>query len=378
MEQIKSIVLLSSQANSLVNFRGDLIKRIHLLGIRVYALAPDFDEVTRKKLLSLGAEPLDISLSRTGMNPVRDLIDCLRLACVLRRLRPDRVLAYFIKPVIYGNLAAWVAKVPYRVGMIEGLGYVFTETGQVLSAKRRAVRTVVQWLYRISLSVAHRVVFLNPDDRNEFVETRLVDSSKTEVLGGIGVDLQEWYFAPASVEPITFVLIARLLREKGVMEYVEAARLVKAKWPKVRFLLLGGLDENPGAISQKDVQQWVARGILEWPGHVPVRDYLLQASVFVLPSYREGVPRSTQEAMAMGRAILTTDVPGCRETVKDGKNGFLVPVRDVKALADKMEKLIETPALIQEMGVESRRMAEEKFDVHRINERLIGILRLAR
>ena len=150
--------------------------------------------------------------------------------------------------------------------------------------------------------------------------------------------------------------------------------VIKQQYPHARFILLGGLDDNPGALSRQDVQTWVDEGILEWPGHVPVQPWLAQASVFVLPSYREGVPASTQEAMAMGRAVITTDAPGCRETVVDHVNGFLVPVRNPHVLAEKMRRFIEQPDLIVSMGEASRRMAEERFDVHKVNQRLIGVL----
>jgi glycosyltransferase involved in cell wall biosynthesis len=170
----------------------------------------------------------------------------------------------------------------------------------------------------------------------------------------------------------------RLLREKGVLEFVEAARRIKAKYPETRFIVLGGLDTNPGAIPRKKVEGWVKEGLIEWPGHVAdVRPYLAQASVFVLPSYyREGVPRSIQEAMAMARPIITTDAPGCRETVIQGVNGFLVPVRDVDALVSAMERFINEPELIERMGKESRRIAEERFDVHKINRVLLEAMGL--
>ncbi len=192
--------------------------------------------------------------------------------------------------------------------------------------------------------------------------------------GGIGVDLDEWLPAPAVTTPVTFLLVARLLREKGIAEYADAAKLVKTLHPETRFILLGGLDPNPGGLSQSEVQAWVKEGLLEWPGHVVVKPWLAQTSVFVLPSYREGVPRSTQEAMAMGRAVITTDVPGCRETVISGTNGYLVPVRDAATLAEAMMQFIKNPNLIESMGRESRRMAEERFDVHKINARLLEIL----
>ena len=168
-------------------------------------------------------------------------------------------------------------------------------------------------------------------------------------------------------EPITFLLVARMLREKGIEQFAEAAKKVKERHPETLFILLGGLDNNPGTISIENVNEWVKEGVLEWHGHVQVQPWMRQASVFVLPSYREGVPASTQEAMAMGRAIITTDVPGCRETVVDGQNGFLVPVRDANALAQAMLRFVENPELIVRMGQRSRQIAEEKYDVHKVN-----------
>jgi len=371
---MKTIAIISIQAFSLVNFRGPLIQALVDSGTKVYALASDYDDALRQQIKALGAEPLDYEFYRTGMNPLRDGVDMIKLALVLRCLQPDVTLSYFIKPVIFGTLAAWLARVPHRVAMIEGLGYVFTDNGEVWSRKRCLLRASVSWLYRLALSRAHRVIFLNKDDIAEFINADLVDEAKVSCLGGIGIDLKEWSATPSCIEPITFLLAARLLREKGIVQYADAARLVKAQYPAVRFVLLGGLDPNPGGFQQAEVQVWVDEGLLEWPGHVPVKSWLEQTSVYVLPSYREGVPRSTQEAMAMGRAVITTDVPGCRETVDDGVNGFLVPVRDVSALAAAMLRFIEAPELIETMGQESRRLAEERFDVHMINAKLLEVL----
>ena len=358
----------------MLNFRGPLIKELVSIGIRVHALAPDYDDELRKKIQALGAIPVDFQLTRTGMNPVRDGMDMLRLAALLLRLRPNVTLGYFIKPVIYGTLAAWLVGVPRRVAMIEGLGYVFTVSGDRQTWHRRLLKKLVGSLYRFSLGRAHKVIFLNKDDLAEFVLARLVHEEKTVNLGGIGVDLFDWPLAPTHLQPVTFLLVARLLREKGIFEYAEAARLVKARHPEVRFVLLGGLDPNPGALGLAEVKAWATEGLLEWPGHVAVKPWLSQTSVFVLPSYREGIPRSTQEAMAMGRPVITTDAPGCRETVEEGVNGFLVPVRDVQALADAMLRFVQNPSLIESMGRESRRLAEAHFDVRKINARLLKIL----
>lgn len=367
------ICIIGNQASSLINFRGSLIEYMVEYGSDVFALAPDYDEDTRKVVRSLGAEPVDYSLSRTGMNPLKDASDMVHLALLLRRLKPDITLGYAIKPVIYGTLAAWLARVPQRFAMIEGLGYVFTPADGTTPLKRRMLRGAVIMLYAIVLRRANLVFFLNKDDIDEFSKSRVIPHKKAFLLGGIGVDLNEWAPAPPVTRPVKFLLAARLLREKGIVEYAKAARLIKQKHHDTRFVLLGSLDTNPGALSFDEIMAWVAEGTLEWPGHVPdVRFWMAKSSVFVLPSYyREGVPRSTQEAMAMARPIITTDAPGCRETVIAGKNGFLVTIRDVSALASAMEKFILQPELIEEMGLASRRIAEERFDVQKINLKIM-------
>lgn len=368
---MKKIAIISHYAPSLLGFRGPLIKRLVKQGVRVLALAPDFNIQTRSAVAALGAEPIDIPMSRTGMNPFVEALNTWHLMRLLKKLQPDVTLGYTIKPVIFGSIAAKLAGVPRRFAMVEGLGYVFTPGAEGFSFKRRILKRLVLWLYRIGMAQADKVIFLNPDDPAELVAERVLPPEECFLLGGIGVDLAQWSFQPPVLAPVTFMLVARLLREKGVQDYAAAARLVKQQHPQARFILLGGLDENPGSITQAEVQTWVDEGVLEWPGHSAVPPWLAQTSVFVLPSYREGVPASTQEAMAMGRAIITTDVPGCRETVVDGDNGFLVPVRDPQALAQAMLRFINQPELIARMGVRSRQMAEEKFDVHKVNARLL-------
>lgn len=375
LRSLSRLAFVTSQAQSLANFRGPLIRALAQRGVEIFALAPDYDATTRAEVRSLGATPVDYRLARTGLNPLQDFVALVSLIRILRRLRPEVVVAYFIKPVIYGSIAAWLAGVPRRFAMIEGLGFVFTETGSRDTIKRALLRQLVVSLYRFALRKVERVVFLNRDDANEFEERRISSPRKSVVLGGIGVDLTEWLPRGAVPAPQTFVMIARLLREKGVQDFAAAARLIKARNPVVRFVLLGALDENPGGLPRSEVEAWVQQGLIEWPGHVDVKPWLARASVFVLPSYyREGVPRSTQEAMAMGLPVITTNAPGCRETVIDGVNGFLVPVRDPAALARSMSRFIENPQLVQTMGLASRRLAEERFDVHKINARLIEII----
>jgi len=248
------ICLIGNQAFSLVNFRGPLIADMIARGHQVIALAPDYDDNTREAVKALGAEPVDYSLSRTGMNPLRDLTDTLRLALLLRRLRPDVAFGYAIKPVIYGTLAARIARVPRRFAMIEGLGYAFTLPDGREPLKRRALRGMVSILYATALGSPSRVFFLNGDDIDEFTRSHLVSPKKASLLGGIGVELEKWPPAPPVTRPVTFLLAARLLREKGIVEYATAARLVRSRHPEARFILLGGLDSNPGALSRDEIE----------------------------------------------------------------------------------------------------------------------------
>lgn len=309
-----------------------------------------------------------ISLDRTGMNPLHDIISLVSMSQILRRSRPGAVLGLSTKPVIYGSLAAWLAGVPRRYALVAGLGYVFTDDGAPQGLKRRALRRLVTLLYRMAFRVCDCVFFHNADDLETFVGHGLLPRAKAELTTGSGVDLDEFRPAPLPDGPVTFLLIARLLREKGIREYVEAARILRARGVQAQFLLLGDVDSNPGSLKRDEAMSWLSEGLIEWPGEVEdVRPWIARSHVYVLPSWREGVPRSTQEAMAMGRPVITTDAVGCRETVEDGVNGFLVPVRDAAALAAAMLRFIENPALIESMGRESRRLAEERFDVHKIN-----------
>lgn len=369
------IVVVSSYAKSLVNFRGPLLEEMRSRGNDVCALAPDFDNETRTALSNMGVTCVEFSLSRSGVNPARELAVVFELRRIIRELRPDVVFSYYLKPVFYGAIAAWLAGIQRRFGLIEGLGFAFTESTGT-SLRRLALQRVISLVAKLALARLHKVIFLNSDDLNEFVSRRLVSREKTALLGAIGLDLDEWQASPLPREPGTFIMVARLLRDKGVYEYVSAARLLKPDYPEATFHLLGGIDENPAAISQEELDSWVHEGLIEWPGHVPVEPFLKASSVFVLPSYREGVPRSTQEAMAIGRAVVTTDVPGCRETVVKGRNGFLVPPRDPKALASAMQHFLDNPDDAALMGAESRKIAEERFDVHVQNRALLEIMGL--
>lgn len=373
------IVLISqNHSPGLLIFRRDFIQYLVNQGHTVYAFALDYSPEAKAAVVALGAIPVDYSLSKTGVNPIRDLKDTLLLAKKLKAVQPDVVFSFFVKPSIYGTLAAKLAGVPRRIAMLEGLGYIHTPGKSGFSLKKRLLQLVHGCLCTIGYAFADKVLFLNPDDPVDLAKKSLVNREKFQVLGPIGLNLDAYpYKRISTFEPIRFIFIARLLAEKGIFEYLQAARLVKKAYPNTEFIVLGGLDpDNPAALSSAQLGEVIEERIITYPGHVSnVSEWIASTHVFVLPSYyREGVPRSTQEAMAIGRAVITTDVPGCRETVIDGVNGFVVPPFNSALLAEKMLYLIEHPEEIQRMGDESYRIAIERFDVHQINPVLADIL----
>lgn len=362
------ILVIGSLAESLVNFRGHLLAAFSSLGLEVHVAAPGLSRSgpVAAALSSQGYVLHDFPMQRTGANPLADAFTFWALLTLMRKVRPDVVFAYTIKPVVYGTLAAWLASVPRRFALITGVGYAFVQMNTV---KRKWVGWIAQALYKISFRRVDKVFFQNHDDEALFRSLGILSSATPSVVvHGSGIDIA--FFSP--VRPIEFppifLMIARLLGDKGVREYAAAAKRVKSKYPQAMFYLVGWIDENPDAISRAELEAWSRAGILNFLGRLQdVRPAIEQCSVYVLPSYREGTPRTVLEAMAMGRPIITTDVPGCRETVADGDNGFLVPSRNVDALVEAMERFIKDPDLIPRMGARSRKIAEEKYDVHKVN-----------
>ena len=337
-------------------------------GLDVHVAAPDlngFRDVLNE-LAKMGVRCHEVGLKRTGIDPVADCRTLVRLWRIMIQIQPEYVLGYTVKPVIYGSYAAWLAGVPNRYSIITGLGYAFT--GKPLG-KRGLLRKLLQLLYRLSLSKNRKVFFQNPDDEALFRKLELLPPRiPSRVVNGSGVDVADYPLATLPEKP-TFLLIARLLGDKGVREYAKAASKVRAQYPQVKFKLVGWIDNNPDAIDQRELDAWVGAGTLEFLGKLSdVRPAISDSTVYVLPSYREGTPRTVLEAMAMGRPVITTDAPGCRETVIDGENGFLVPVQAVDELAAAMIKFIEDPGLTARMGKRSRQIAEERYDVHKVNE----------
>jgi glycosyltransferase involved in cell wall biosynthesis len=369
------VVVLGSYAPSLINFRGQLIADMVRAGHAVTGCAPGSDGAVASALAERGAAYQPVGLQRTGLNPLVDARSVVQLARVLRRLAPDLLFAYTSKPVIYGTIAARLARVPRVFALISGLGYAFTESGELA---RRITRQLTSVLYRASLRAADGIFFQNPDDLDEFRRRAIVsDRQRLYRINGSGVDTSHFRCSPPPLEPPTFLLIARLLRDKGIYEYVQAARQLRTRYPEARFRLLGPTDSHPAAVAPRDLEAWRAEGVIEYfPQTSDVRPQLAASTAYVLPSYREGMPRTVLEAMSTGRAIITTDAPGCRETVIPGDNGFLVPVGDAVALAAAMERLIVEPALARTFGARSREIAEERFDVRRINAEMLRAMGL--
>lgn len=358
------IAIVASYAPSLVNFRGALLESLLGRGHELTAFAPDFDEKTLGWLMERGIATRTVFIQRTGTNPREDLRTLKALTREFRKLRPDVVFTYTVKPVVWGTLAAFFARVPRRVAMVTGLGHAFIESED----RQSHVARIVRGLYAVALRAATRVIFHNDDDRQQFVREKLVPNDKRAVVvQGSGVDLEHFREQPLPPKPMTFLLISRLLAEKGVREFVAAARIVKQTHPQACFRLVGPLDTNPSGIRRAEVQAWNEEGAVEVVGPLAdVRDALADCHVYVLPSYREGLPRTNLEAMATGRALITTDVPGCRQTVwRD--NGLLVPARDARALAQACKALADDMDRVAAMGHASRRHAEEYFGVHTIN-----------
>jgi glycosyltransferase involved in cell wall biosynthesis len=406
----------------------------------VIACAGGNDSAVKDLLLGFGVRYFRLPLDRSGLNPFRDGRYCNALVRLIGEEKPRVILAYTHKPVLYSALAIGFCRPKPRVFvMITGLGFAFMDGGGL---KKRIAGTVLRALYRRASKHFAGVIFQNPDDQVLFRGLHLVRSETPQiVVRGSGIDLDEFAFAPlgsrgtaeppndeapagidghkpetlrgtgvhqfsgfgsqalglespvssltSRLSPLRFLLIARLLGDKGIREYVAAARIIKAQLPMAEFHLVGSVDPNPAAIKLSEVEGWHAEGVLVYHGSQrDVRPLLRDCTVYVLPSYREGTPRTVLEAMATGRPVITTDAPGCRETIFDagapdadgvrqGRNGFLVPVKSVDALVAAMRRFIAEPDLARRMGEEGRRLAEKYYDVHKVNEQILEFMGLA-
>ena len=364
-----TVVVASNTAWSIVNFRRGLIRALLDAGCEVIAVAAPDEYVGRLK--GLGCCYLPLPIDGSGTKPGRDLLLLWRLWGLLGRLRPDALLAFTVKPNVYGSLIAGMLGIP-AVNNITGLGTAF--------AKRGWLRLVVGWLYRLALARAEVVFFQNDDDRRLFVRNGLVQARKTDIVPGSGVDVRHFTFTPVPVRPhrFRFLLIARMMWIKGVGEYVKAARIVKRHFRYAEFCLVGPLvARGSAAVSQEQINVWVAEGVIRYLGsRDDIREEIEEADCIVLPSnYREGVPRVLLEGAAMGRPIITTDSVGCREVVEDGVNGFLCRVQDVGDLGDKMKQMLRLPREARaKMGLRGREKVETEFDEQIVIHRYLEVI----
>lgn len=375
---MRKFLIISSFLPSVLNLRGKLLGDIQKKGYEIHVIAPNLKESISdlKHLELLGYKVHETFIQRTGTNPIADLKTLFSLYKIISSIRPDYVLAYTIKPVIYGLLASWLAKTPYKFALIPGVGYAFQNVDKGIS--RTFFQKVVHMLYKQALSHTNKVFFQNPDDYNLFNSLHLIGKSTLPVIvNGSGVHVDDFPLVELPRNnngdlKVSFLLIARLLGDKGIREYAEAAKIIRKSYPDIEFHLVGWIDTNPTAITQDELDKWIKdQTITYWGKLDDVRPVIAQSSVYVLPSYREGTPRTVLEAMAMGRAIITTDAPGCRETVIHGENGFLVEVKSVKSLVDAMKQLIDNPELIEKMGRSSRKIVLNKYDVRLVNNHMI-------
>jgi glycosyltransferase involved in cell wall biosynthesis len=360
--------------SSLYNFRGDLIKLLKKSNYDVDVLACEASTYDRNIFKKLDVMFIDYPIKRNGLNFVDDIKTFISLFFIFRTTRPDIILAYTIKPIIWGSLASFSVPNSRFYALVTGLGFVFQKD----DLKKNFLMKIVIILYRISLKNAVKVIFQNHDNRQVFIDLGIVPEHKTAVVNGSGVDIAHFDVKPLPTVP-KFLLIARLLGDKGIREYVKAANIIKQQYPKAVFQLVGPEDPSPDGISLKELTKLNQNNSVNYLGATSdVRPFIEDCSIFVLPSYHEGLPRTVLEAMAMGRPILTTDVPGCRETVSNGENGWLVEKANVEQLVDRMKWFIENPLEWKRMAEASRNMVENKFDVHKVNTELMNIMGLSK
>lgn len=359
---MSKIILFANTDWYLYNFRRSLARAVQTAGHEVLLISPPGEYGARFRELGLRWEPLP-AMDRRSLNPLRELRALAELVTLFRREQPTLVHNFTIKCAVYGSIAAMLAGVRARINAVAGLGYVFA------SADRRArlLRPLVRALMRFALRGRRsRLILQNHDDARMFLAHRLIEDARVRVIAGSGVDCNR--FVPQTRsrnDPPRVLLAARLLWEKGVKEYVQASRTLRAQGRRVRFLLAGASDPgNPAAVPEASVRGWVDEGLVEWIGHVDDMPALFASTdIFVLPSYyREGLPKSLIEAAACATPLITTDMPGCRDVVVDGVDGLIVPPRDAEALCAAIVRLLDAPELARKLGLAARAKALAKFD----------------
>jgi glycosyltransferase involved in cell wall biosynthesis len=366
------IFVLGSYGPSLVNFRGDMIEAMIENGHEVIACAPDDNGDIAGKVADLGAKYVSINMSRTGMNPLKDMILIRDLLMKIKEDKPDVFISYTIKPNIYGTIAAYLAGVKNIYGMMTGAGSILRNN----SFKINIIHTFLIPLYRFAFKKCSRIFFLNDDDLELFKQKGIIKEEQVSVIGSSGVNLDVFPRKPLKNFD-TFLFIARLIKDKGIFDFIDAAKVAKEKRPNMNFRILGPFDSNPTAITPEELKQWTDEGIVEYLGSTnDVRPFIEDSFVVALPSYHEGQGRVLVEAMATGRAVIATDVPGCRQTVINGRNGFLVPAKNPQILAEKMIEMYDNQKQTIRMAEEGYKRANAKFDVKKVNNTILEMMNL--
>jgi len=364
----KKFLILGTSAFSLINFRKEFMLSVMKRMDVIAASSMDGDKVTMRLLQDIGVEYRPITLQRNGFNVIHDIKTFFDLRHLLNVQKIDTVFAYGVKLVIWGGLSSRLKGVPF-FALITGLGYSF----QGESVQRRILTALVVFLYRVALRKSKFVFFQNKDNQDVFIKYGIIPLHKTCVVNGSGVNTNKFELFKLPGVKISFLCVARLLGEKGLREYAAAASIVKREYPDVSFSLVGPVDASPDSISLEEVLRW--KEYVDYKGPTNnVKEFIKSCHIYVLPSYHEGLPRSTLEAMSMGRAVITTTAAGCKETVIDGVNGFTVPIKSIDKLVEKMTWFIENRDKIKTMGIESRKMVEDKFDVHKVNNKILDVM----
>jgi glycosyltransferase involved in cell wall biosynthesis len=364
----RKVALSANTGWFVVQFLEGLIRGLKAAGYTPIVVAPD-ELATDTRVADLGVEWIPLAIERKGTNPVADLCLLRAYRLTLKQMDPIAFLGFTVKPNIYGSLAARSLGIP-SVATLSGLGTAFMHG--------RPLEQIVTWLYRFAFRRDCTIIFQNPDDKALFVERRIAKPAQTRLLPGLGINLEEFSAASLPNGPVRFLLVGRLLRDKGVCEFVDAARATRRQFPDASFQLLGSFDEgNRTAIGPAQVASWVDEGIVEYLGETrDVRPFIARATVVVLPSYREGLPKALLEAAARGRPLIATDVPGCREVVKSGVNGILCRAGDPESLANAMRKMCELPrATLHEMAAASRNRVHERFSEERVVSAYLDVLK---
>lgn len=374
---MKKILLVASKAHSLVNFRGDLIKELKNQGFEVFTLAPESNITIKDALTSLGVEHLNLTLSRKGLNPFADLKTISRIKGIIEKKQIDLVFPYTIKPVIYSSIAARKSKYPcHCISLITGLGLTFSR----VNSKAKLLQIITEIMYRFALKTNKAVIFQNSDDLELFKSVRILKTTKSYVVNGSGVNPDKFpikEYEKNKIGKVNFVFVGRLIESKGVDLILCAGQSLKNKGYNLKIHIVGSSDGGSDCINSELLQKLESSGLVQAYGTVyGVEKILKEMDVFVLPSfYREGVPRSILEALSIGLPIITTNTPGCKETVIDGQNGFLIPIKNQEELFNKMKFFLDQQDKIESFGRVSRNLVETKFDVKLINRDILRIIK---